>query len=99
MAKMEFYYTCSEEIFPGNMLMGSKLFHGCIISYHFVVAIVLDMIFEIPSLRVRSQKSDLLVSLISLKKHFFIVVFYIICYIHMFILIINDNCTFIFHNA
>ena len=48
------------------------------ISYHFVVAIVLDTIFKIPSLRVRSQKSDFLVPLISLKKYFFIVVFYTI---------------------
>ena len=69
------------------------------LSYHVVIAIVLDMIFEIPSLRVISQKSDLLVSLISLNKHSFIVVFYIICYIHIFILFLNDNCTFIFHNA
>ena len=33
----------------------------------------------------------------SLKKHcFYSCFFYIICYIHMFILFIDDNCTFIF---
>ena len=37
------------------------------ISYHVVDAIVLDMIFEIQSLRVRSENSHILVALISLN--------------------------------